>query len=58
MTARDDRGLLRPPLRNLLENTRVAGVPAADRERIFEPFYRAKSAARGSGFTVKLPRRA
>lgn len=30
------------------------GVPAADRERIFEPFYRADSAARGNGSGLGL----
>jgi signal transduction histidine kinase len=30
------------------------GVPEADRERIFEPFYRADSAARGSGSGLGL----
>jgi signal transduction histidine kinase len=30
------------------------GVPEADRERIFEPFYRAESAARGSGSGLGL----
>jgi signal transduction histidine kinase len=31
-----------------------AGIPAADRARIFEPFYRAEGAARGSGFGLGL----
>jgi signal transduction histidine kinase len=31
-----------------------AGVPEADRARIFEPFYRADGAARGSGFGLGL----
>jgi two-component system, OmpR family, sensor histidine kinase RstB len=31
-----------------------AGVPEADRERIFEPFYRSASAARGSGSGLGL----
>jgi signal transduction histidine kinase len=31
-----------------------AGIPEADRARIFEPFYRADGAARGSGFGLGL----
>jgi signal transduction histidine kinase len=31
-----------------------AGIPEADRARIFEPFYRAEGAARGSGFGLGL----
>ena len=30
------------------------GIPEADRARIFEPFYRAEGAARGSGFGLGL----